>query len=106
MEINLRLDEIKKRQKEINYQKDLLQFFENRHIWEDKALQRRILEEELDMFKKRGSLTEEEYAQTLFQMSQLLKEGKTASQALEILKLGTNPEEIQVMLTSKPEKRK
>jgi len=39
-------------------------------------------------------------------MSQLLKEGKTASQALETLKLGSNPEEIQVKLTSKPEKRK
>ncbi|KAF7636540.1 hypothetical protein Mgra_00004128 [Meloidogyne graminicola] len=106
MEINLRLDEIKKQLEEIKNKKDLLQFFENRHIWEDKALQRRILEEELDMFKKRGSLTEEEYGQTIFQMGQLLKEGKTANRALETLKLGTNPEEIKVKLTSRPEKKK
>jgi hypothetical protein len=57
LELNLRLEEIGRRRKELAEQKDLLLFFDNRHIWEDKALQRHELEFHLGMLKKKGELT-------------------------------------------------
>jgi hypothetical protein len=53
----LRIEEIRRRRKELVDEKELLFFFENRHQWEDKALQRRTLEEHIGILKKKGTIT-------------------------------------------------
>ncbi|KAL3072455.1 hypothetical protein niasHS_017429 [Heterodera schachtii] len=78
-----RLNEIQKRRAELREQREMLFFFENRTKIEDEARDRTELIGELGLMKKKGELTEEEYAQGIFHLARQLKEGKTAKQALE-----------------------
>uniref|UniRef100_A0A914HEG4 Uncharacterized protein n=1 Tax=Globodera rostochiensis TaxID=31243 RepID=A0A914HEG4_GLORO len=78
-----RLSEVRKRAAELREEKELLHFFENRVRIEDEARERTELIKELGLMKKKGELTEEEYAQGIFHLARRLKEGKTAKQALE-----------------------
>jgi hypothetical protein len=49
-------------------------------------------------------LSEDEYGKTLFEMGQMLKEGKTASEAIEKLQPGVGPN-VHVALKSKSTKK-
>jgi len=74
--INIRLNDILKRQNDLAHEQNVLYFFENRVRLEDSAQQKIKLWEELKLLEKKGAETEDDYAQSLFDTHSFTKQGK------------------------------
>ncbi|KAE9548742.1 hypothetical protein FO519_008045 [Halicephalobus sp. NKZ332] len=64
--LKLRIEEIKKELIQKEEEKEMLFFFENRVNWEDRAEEKDKLFEEFNLNKKDETVTESEYAKTMF----------------------------------------
>lgn len=64
--LKLRIEEIKKELNQKEEEKEMLFFFENRVNWEDRAEEKEKLFEEFNLNKKDETVTESEYAKTMF----------------------------------------
>uniref|UniRef100_A0A914YJC1 Uncharacterized protein n=1 Tax=Panagrolaimus superbus TaxID=310955 RepID=A0A914YJC1_9BILA len=65
--LKLKIEEIKAEIQKMHEDKEKLFFFENRVNWEDRAAEKDKLFEEFNLDKKDESITEGEYAKTMFE---------------------------------------
>lgn len=76
--LKLRIEEIKAELKKREEEKEVLFFFENRVNWEDQAAEKDKLFEEFNLHKKDETVTESEYAKTMFDKARQAKQKANA----------------------------